>query len=323
MSGTEVVPYNNISKGQPEVDELKGVKQNGEGWSGRYYMFTDWDPQNFDPARIKNITKMVYQLEKGEEKKGLHIQGVVRFKNSVKWSTAVKRITGIVPCDVRGIPAKDIARVENYCKKKRTRVDGPWIIGEETHQGARNDLAGLWEAIKEGKSSYALFEDFTELSFKYGRGIKEARAAFNEEKSYEFRNIEVVLCIGTTGIGKTKSALYCDDLTRDRTTFRITAPPQDGRGNWGQVWFDGYNRQETIVLDDFTGWIPLEDFLTLTDGHQYRASIKGGFTYLLHKRVICTSNIPAAEWWKNIKEGQWDAFIRRVKRIVVDGTIVK
>jgi len=57
-------------------------------------------------------------------------------------------------------------------------------------------------------------------------------------------------------------------------------------------WWDGYNYEETIILDDFSkSHHVLEWYIkTWTDRYPITGEIKSGTIPLMHKNVIVTSN---------------------------------
>lgn len=311
-TGTEVGCYN--TKDSPQRPD-----------ASRYADFTDFDVKGFDATKIKGATRVTWQIEacpNSDPPGRLHIQGFVRFANSVKWSTAKRRILHgrEGSPETRLLWAKEAPIKENYCRKLESRVDGPWTIGEECKQGERTELVDFRDALVRGADDYELLMDCPTEFFKYGKMLDRARAAIIKEKSRRFRRIQVSVHVGKTGVGKSRSALYGEESDiQSRDVFRVTSPGRSNNGNWEKLWWDGYNGEKTIVLDDFTGWISVEDFLALTDGHSYRGGIKGSSTYIIPDKIIINSNIQVDEWWPNISPEHIEAVERRFS----DGTKFK
>jgi len=118
----------------------------------------------------------------------------------------------------------------------------------------------------------------------------------------ETRNVEVKVFWGPTGTGKTHRASQ-----------------ESGRPYWlpnpngpNALYFDGYDGQDTIIIDDFYGWIPFHTMLRLCDKYHCTLNTKGGTTSLKHKKVIITSNLPPRDWYKNVKDDLFAAFARRI-----------
>ena len=55
-------------------------------------------------------------------------------------------------------------------------------------------------------------------------------------------------------------------------------------------WWDGYDGQEDVIVDDFrASFCKLEYLLRLTDRYPFRVAYKGGFRQFLAKRIFFTS----------------------------------
>lgn len=70
------------------------------------------------------------------------------------------------------------------------------------------------------------------------------------------------------------------------------------RGNSGSVWFDGYEAQESLVIDEFYGWISRDQMQRLCDRYPYTLQTKGGSRSCQVRRVGITSNQHPSLWWK-------------------------
>lgn len=94
----------------------------------RTWFFT-WNsyPENFVKVITETQpTKYAFQLEEGTETKQLHIQGILMYKNPIRFNTLQKWFPGIhieLP--------KSIEHAVAYCQKLESRVEGPWVYGWE------------------------------------------------------------------------------------------------------------------------------------------------------------------------------------------------
>ena len=54
------------------------------------------------------------------------------------------------------------------------------------------------------------------------------------------------------------------------------------------IWFDGYDpiKHDTVIFDEFTGWIPFNLFKILLDKTPYQVQYKGGFKHFRPKFII-------------------------------------
>lgn len=91
---------------------------------GRKWFLTVNNPDDTITQRIDEAHKWVYQWEKGEEEKTLHIHALLCFKNA-RTFTSIKKA---FPKAHITVP-KNIKQVYDYCTKVETRVDGPYSKG--------------------------------------------------------------------------------------------------------------------------------------------------------------------------------------------------
>lgn len=85
------------------------------------------------------------------------------------------------------------------------------------------------------------------------------------------------------------------------------------RGNYNQTWWDGYDRHEDVVIDEFYGWCTRDFLQRVCDRYPLQLPIRGGSTNCLIRRVVITSNVHPSEWWPKIGLG---AMERRLTGVV-------
>lgn len=105
---------------------------------------------------------------------------------------------------------------------------------------------------------------------------------------------------GKTGTGKSRRAweeagmeAYCKD---PRTKF-----------------WDGYQVEENVVIDEFRGGIDVAHLLRWLDRYPVRVEIKGSSRPLVAKRIWITSNISPRQWYPDIDEETMSALLRRLE----------
>lgn len=81
------------------------------------------------------------------------------------------------------------------------------------------------------------------------------------------------------------------------------------------MWFDGYEGEETLIIDDFYGWCPHSMLLRVLDRYPFRCPVKGGFTWGLWKNVIITSNKHPKDWYEKFDWRDDEALRRRIHAI--------
>lgn len=137
---------------------------------------------------------------------------------------------------------------------------------------------------------------------RFGRGLQLIAFCALAEKSYEFRRVKVLVLWGATGVGKSRIAHQL--AGRDGFVLRQSN---------GNLWYDGYYGQKTLILDDFYGDIKHSDILDIFDGHQYRLDIKGAHSWAAWTQIIVTSNVAPDFWYRR---GLAPELARRLSLIV-------
>lgn len=160
-----------------------------------------------------------------------------------------------------------------------------------------------FEAIKSGASDLELFEEHTTVAFKYQRGVAAARSALIKPRSPSTEP-EIQIYFGDSGTGKTRKAV------EDNPDAYIVTKPESN----GMLWWDGYNGQDTIIIDEFYGWIPLNFMLRLMDRYPLKVQIKGGMVDMAATKFILTSNVTWHDWyhWDKHPASVVEAFKRRI-----------
>lgn len=241
----------------------------------------------------------IWQLEVCATTGRRHYQGYVEFNNSMRVSAVKALLGGTVHLEKRRGSREQAIE---YCRKDDTKIAGPWTIGDEdcVQPGKRTDLDNIGREILDGANLSSIVEKYPGTYIKYRRGIEALvfRSAADQCRS-AFRELRVMVYYGDAGAGKTRKAIEecgADYFILDQSE---------------RVWFDGYEGQKNLIIDDFYGWIKWGTLLRILDGHPYRGEIKGGFVWALWTKVYITSNIPVDEWYPNITDERRRAALNR------------
>ncbi len=240
------------------------------------WVFTDFELLDLQAIWSSNediIKFMGWGEEICPKTKKKHYQGWIQMKNQ-KTMSGLKRMFGSKKTHwepMQGTPEDS----EKYCQK-----DGKYqCAGKFTTQGCRNDL----EEIKLELDTDVRMIDIAKAHFpqflQYGRAWKQYRTLLQEEKTRDFRKVEVIVHAGTTGTGKTRVAMESEP-----GIFKILGCQLR--------WWDGYEGQKTICIDEYANQIKITELLPLLDGYQMRLETKGGFTYAAWTKVYMTTNLP-------------------------------
>lgn len=188
----------------------------------------------------------------------------------------------------------------NYCSKSSSKVEGGYsvYIGD-SNQGERTDLKKIADKIKNREMTIEdVMDENPQLFCQYKNGLKEiANKAYRIKRTTKTK---VIVIYGASGSGKSRDAFNRDDV------YRLT------KGNGNAVWFDGYNYNKTVVIDDFYGWLPFDTLLQLTDRYDYNVDVKGSKMTFNSPTIVITSNKSPLEWYSNLSEEHKYALLRRI-----------
>lgn len=261
----------------------------------------------------------VFQQENAPTTGTPHIQGYVRFTNA-RTMRGISRLAGFGRAHLeiaKGSPKQNM----DYCTKEETRIAGPWTFGTcpTSTQGSRTDLTEFVEASMSGTDRDALLIEQASVfarHFKWADAVvglhlkKRAKQSYNDffDSSKPDFNKFVGVLFGEAGTGKTSWILRT--FERD-DVFKLDI----GDGSSNALWFDTYNGESTLLIDDFFGGISFSFLLKLLDVYALRVAVKGSFTYVNFRRVFITSNLEPDEWYANLHSKHprtWNALKRRI-----------
>lgn len=247
------------------------------------------------------VAYAIWQLEKSEQTGYTHYQLYVKAAKKCRFS-ALKMCFGEGHWEIARRPQSAM----NYCSKEATRVDGPWEYGDKPviFERGRSDWLAIKELIMRGERLENIAVDYPAQYARCTRGIKELRKLYLKTHTRDFRKVHVRVIWGDTGTGKTRRAV---EDNPDHYILQL--------GDQQQTWFDDYDGEQCLIMDDFYGQIKIAWLLRLLDGYQCRLPIKLGHTYANWTKVEITSNVPPVQWYKNIPDKVRDALARRIHEI--------
>ncbi len=272
------------------------------------WLFTINNPQRAEDVINDLFTSGYYhyiigQLEVGENGTP-HIQGFFVLKAKMRLS-ALKKLDGLTRAHLekrRGTRAE----ARDYCQKEDTREDGPWTFGEYPGpQGRRTDLDDVYEALKEGQTDAQIMAAHPGTFIRNHRGIACARYVL--AKPYDrSKPKHVTLLYGPTGLGKSR---FVWDHHPESDIWES--------GLDGCKWFDGFHSHKVALLEEFVADCTLPQLLRLTDRYPVRAPVKGAYTQWNPERIYFCTNIHPSQWYNySGREGQYEALVRRVTRVI-------
>lgn len=243
---------------------------------GKFWCFTLNNPQPEEHPEKWGTSYCIWQLEVGEEGTPHH-QGYACFKTN-KTLHAMKLINPRAHWETRKGTHE---QAKEYASKADTRVAGPWVIGEEPKKGKRTDLLLLKQRLEEGATEQDIINDddlYTTVQ-QYPKAIGIHRMLASKHRNFK---TQVLVLYG---------------------------PPKKGKSHYWSVafpnayvkpvgeWWDGYDQQEAVVLDDFYGWLKYAFFLQLLDRYPLYVEVKGGTRVFNSHFIVITSNKAPSAWY--------------------------
>lgn len=270
--------------------------------SARNICFTlnNYGPTEIDAfASWDQITYLVYGKEISSTGTP-HLQGYVEFSTNKKFVTITKKLPR-AHLEARKGTAK---QASDYCKKE----DPNYIeIGTISNQGKRTDIEGATEMIINGSKMRDVALASPSVYVKFHRGLHAFKAI-----TLLPRNTQPTITVlyGKTGTGKSK-------LAREMVEDPYVWGPEQGH------WFDGYEGQTEVILEEFRGQLTFGMLLRLLDRYDCKVQYKGGMIEFVATSIIITSPTHPRDWYETIGDDKIDQLMRRISEIKMLDNVYK
>lgn len=273
-----------------------------------YWLFTSFNQvflENHEPIMKElyekgEIQYSIWQVEVCPDTSRRHLQGYIVFNNRKRLDT-IKKLFGDNTLHLekrRGTHQE----AKEYCSKDESRESGPFSVGDDSDLivTKKRKLEEVKESIESGSSELDIANEYFGLWCRYYKAFASYRMLISEPRDFK---TEVRCYWGKAGVGKSRRATY-------------ECGPKVYRKPRGE-WWDGYDGESNVILDDFYGWIKLDELLRICDRYAHRVPVKGGFVNFRPKLIIFTSNVEPLEWYSEdkLKGDIRDAFLRRFELI--------
>nr|AKM52583.1 replication associated protein [Goose circovirus] len=243
-------------------------------------------------CNLENCKFAIVGEEKGEKEGTPHLQGFLSLRKNAKAAAIEEKLGGRAWLSrARGSDEEN----EEYCAKERTYLR----VGEPNRKGRSSDLADAASDVLAGLPITEVARKYPTTFVMFGRGLERLRQVIVETPR-DWKT-DVIVLIGPPGSGKSRYAFE----------FPAVEKYYKSRGKW----WDGYNGQDVVVMDDFYGWLPYDDLLRVCDRYPLRVEYKGGMTQFVAKTLIITSNREPRDWYKC--EVDVSALYRRITQYLV------
>lgn len=244
------------------------------------------------------------QMERGEGGTDyLHWQILLVHSEPIRFSTLKRKLP-----TAHLETARDLVKCVAYVQKADTRVeDEPplvkGLIEVGPGQGHRSDLDDLRARILDGQETVddLLMGDVT--AWRHGRMTADLVAARDRARlGSGTRDVRVRVAYGDTGTGKTSAALA--GMQALGSVCRVT--------HWGPGAFDGYDGQDSLILDEFAGQPPITALLTWLDVYPVDLPARYRSRPAAYSRVVICTNAEPWDWYPEAPRAQRAALARRL-----------
>ncbi len=216
-----------------------------------------WAWTTFEPACpefLPPLSYMVCGLETCPTTQREHWQGYLELETKLRL-TSLKLLPGFAAAHLE-IAQGTLEENQDYCLK--TCGENYLEFGEPMLQGQRTDLTAFASAITAGDTTVdEILLAHPHTYHVYGRTLL-ALEDLRSQSLVRTGKPTVYWFWGPTGTGKTRTAL---EDSNPETRWIWT----DDHG-----WWDGYQGQSDVVLDDFRGQVPFATLLRILDRYEVR-----------------------------------------------------
>lgn len=276
-----------------------------------YNNYTPDGEQNLKDWLVANTKYSCFGHEIAPTTGTPHLQGFFSLIKKDRTSSLQKKFIAL-GIDLALIYAKGTS-IQNrtYCSK--ADPTGFFEHGEckKASQGARNDLMDVVDYVKKAPRTIEdVAESFPCQFIKYNRGLKDFKNIMDKKNVPDQRDVTVSVFYGEGGTGKTHYAVaLCE---RFRIPYYILSAPDSNT-----VWWDNYDGEKAIIIDDFYGWIKPHELYRICDRYKYKVAIKGSFLHAQWLWVFITSNNEPRKFYKEETYNRLDqtAFNRRFHNV--------
>jgi hypothetical protein len=149
---------------------------------------------------------------------------------------------------------------------------------------------------------------YPEATLRNSKGIS-AFMDWNQVIPKRSFKTKVHVFIGPPGCGKTRK-VYDQAQLKGKTLFSKAPGP----------WWDGYDNDEQVLIDDYTGsCMKPDELLRMCDRYPYKVQIKGSMCQFNSREIFITSNLLMEDWYHIPSWGKVHlaAFVRRVTTYIL------
>lgn len=188
--------------------------------------------------------------------------------------------------------------------------EGDVVIRHGTYEkktpGARTDLAHIAELCREGRSMAQIAEECPIAVIQYGTGINRLCSMY--EKPRDRKIPKRCICLwGPSEVWKTRRIYdYVEGKGCTPYVWENDMP----------TWWDGYCRDEHVIMDEFRSQLTMAGLIRLMDRYPKRVPFKGGSCQYVANYMYFTSSKHPSEWYRDQGDDKVYQLLRRFERII-------
>ena len=265
--------------------------------------------------KLSGWENIIYWCMCDEISKTPHTHLFVQFKNPVYFSSIKKIFSSAHIEEAQGTSEENRAYIRKEGKWEQTEKGTTnlkdtfeeWGTMQKSGQGKRNDLANLYQMIKDGYSNVEILENNPDniLNLQH---IDKARLEIlsSRYKSERRLNLLVTYVSGLTGFGKSR---YILDSHGDSNVYRVTDYKHP---------FDTYSGEDVLVFEEFRSDLPIGNMLNYLDIYPLQLPARYNNRQACYNFIYIVSNWKLEDQYHNIyleQKETWYAFLRRIHKV--------
>ncbi len=264
---------------------------------------------------MKSVTYFCMSDEIGGQEKTHHTHLFLYSPSGIRFSTIKRRFPQAHIEMAKGTASENrdyVFKEGKWTNHKKAETKIPdtqeeWGELPIERQGARNDLADLYDMVKEGLSNYAIMEENPEHLMVLDK-IEKVRQTIREEQYRTvFRELDVTYIWGRTGTGKTRSIMEKFGYSE---IYRVTDYKHP---------FDSYRGEDVLLLDEYNSNFDIRELLNYLDGYPLTLPCRYANKVACFTKVYLISNLDLKDQYimeQRTDKATFAALLRRIHKVV-------